>query len=89
VLERTIQSVAQNPLAPESDLVADNLSEPNIDELAPQVTDLDDTGSQAATSPPTPPLCSEVEMAPHALLLALPELETLERYERRAFFRRR
>jgi hypothetical protein len=48
---------------------------------------LDDSGFQAATSPPT--LRSEVEIAPQALLRALPELETLERYERRAFSRRR
>ncbi len=38
-----------------------------------------DTGSQEATSPPTP----------HAILRVLSELETLERYERRAFSRRR
>jgi len=71
------------------DSVAENLSAPSIDEPALQAPGLDDTGAQAATSPPTPPLCSEVEMAPHALLRTLPELETLERYERRAFSRRR
>ena len=47
----------------------------------------DDPGFQAATSSPTPR--SEVEIAPRALLRALPELEALERYERRAFSRRR
>jgi hypothetical protein len=67
------------------DLAAENLN---------ASTDTKDPGSRAfarsqGTSPPTPPLCSGVEIGPHALLRALPELETLERYERRAFSRRR
>src|SRR6266705_691509 len=70
------------------DSVAENLTALSIDEPVRRTPRLDDTGSQE-TSPRTLPLCSEVDVAPHGLLRVLPELETLERYERRAFSRRR
>jgi len=56
---------------------------------APQRPGANDAGSQTATDLSPSPLCSEMEITLQSLLRALPELETLERYERRAFSRRR
>src|SRR5438105_2280809 len=46
-------------------------------------------GAKDTAALPNSPIQSEIQDAPRALVRALPQLEALERYERRAFSRRR